>query len=50
MILGVILFSVGSGSLIAIFAALDDSGDYKEKVEVLIDSYKEYAMDTYFYL
>jgi hypothetical protein len=50
MVAGVILFSVANGSLIAIVATLDDSGEYKDKVEVLIDSYKNYAMETRFYL
>ena len=40
MIGGVILFSVGSGGLIATFQAMEDASDYNENVEVLFEIYK----------
>ena len=40
MIGGVILFSVGSGGLIATFQAMEDASDYNENVEVLFEIYQ----------
>lgn len=50
MIMGVILQTVAIGSLISIAALLDDSGEYKDKVETLIYSNKEYDMSVQFYI
>jgi len=42
MIGGVILFTVANASLMTIAADLDESGDYKDKTDTLIEMVKEY--------
>lgn len=50
MIAGVILFSVANGSLMAIIVMMEDSSGYKDKVEVLIDTFKKFSFETTFFI